>query len=175
VTILVSASRRTARLRTLVTDEHAHALGRVLFAMVAFWAYIAFSQLLIIWIGGIPREVAYYARRTAGSWGWVTALLTGGMFVIPFLALIARAPKRRTGSLTAVASGVLCMHYVDVYWMIIPVHDAAGLDLRWVDLGAILLLGGLSCLWVGRAYGRRSPLPAHLPERVEGLAYEAAR
>jgi hypothetical protein len=175
VTILVCASRRTARLRALVTVEHAHALGRVLFAMVAFWAYIAFSQLLIVWIGGIPREVAYYARRTAGTWGWVTGVLACGMFVIPFLALIARAPKRRTGFLTAVASGVLFMHYVDVYWMIIPVHDVAGLRLQWVDLGAILLFGGLSCLWVGRAYGRRSPLPAHLPEMVEGLAYEAAR
>jgi hypothetical protein len=67
------------------------------------------------------------------------------------------------------------MHYLDVYWMVMPAHDASGARPHWLDLAAILLVGGVSCLWVSRSYHRRSPLPVHAPERLEGLGYEAAQ
>jgi hypothetical protein len=37
-----------------VTSAHRHALGRVLFAAVCFTTYLAFSELLLIWMANLP-------------------------------------------------------------------------------------------------------------------------
>ena len=66
------------------------------------------------------------------------------------------------------------MHYVDVYWLILPVHDVAGVRPHWVDLGAVLFVGGTSCAWITRRYFAAPPLPVHDPDLAEGLDYEAA-
>ncbi|HLK36909.1 MAG TPA: hypothetical protein VKU41_09190, partial [Polyangiaceae bacterium] len=134
---LTSVMLHLSRLRTAprdrVTPDHAQALGRILFAMVIFWAYMAFSQLLIYWIGDIPEEVSFFGLRTTGSWAVVTGVLVCGMFVAPFFALLNRLWKRRTPYLAIVGAWVFVMHYVDVYWMVLPMHDAAGARPHWLD------------------------------------------
>jgi hypothetical protein len=156
------------------SPDLAQALGRVLFAMVVFWAYISFDQLLIYWIGDIPEEVSYFARRTAGSWTAVTYVIVLGHFVIPFFVLLNRRLKRHRAVLAAVGAWVFVMQFVDVYWQVLPVHDQAGARPHWLDLGAALFVGGLSCAWIVRRYGTAAPLPLHVPELAEGLGYEAA-
>jgi hypothetical protein len=156
------------------TPEHAQALGRLLFAMVAFWAYMAFSQLLIYWIADIPAEIPFYAARTRGSWSGVTYLLVCGNFVAPFFLLLNRQWKRRGDYLALVGAWLFMMHYVDVYWLVLPVHDARGADPDWLDLGAILFVGGVSCAWIARRWAGAPPLPRHAPDLAEGLSYEAA-
>ena len=66
------------------------------------------------------------------------------------------------------------MQFVDVYWQVMPVHDESGARPHWLDLGAVLFVGGLSCAWVVRRYGSAAPLPLHVPELADGLKYEAA-
>ncbi len=175
---LVSVMMHLSRLRAVpalrITGDHAQALGRVLFAMIIFWAYMAFSQLLIYWIGNIPEEVAYYGRRTTGSWAHVTGLLVCGMLVGPFFALLNRHWKRHTGYLAAIGAFLFLMHFVDIYWLIMPVHDRGGVVPHWTDGGAILFVGGLSCAWIVHRYFGASPLPLHDPELAEGINYEAA-
>ncbi len=156
------------------TPDHAQAVGRVLFAMVIFWAYMAFSQLLIYWIGDLPVEISYYRLRTTGSWSAVTALLVFGHFFFPFFALLSRRMKRQAGYLGWMAAWLFVMHFVDVYWMIMPVHDPAGVRPHWLDLAAAMFIGGLSSASIVRSYARVSPLPAHVPELADGLDYEAA-
>jgi hypothetical protein len=157
-----------------VTGGHSQALGRVLFAMVAFWAYMAFSQLLIQWSADIPAEVTFYRRRSTGSWAAVSAALVGGHFVAPFFLLLNRRWKRRTGYLASVGALLLFMHLVDVYWLIVPAAEPAGARPHWVDFAAILFVGGLSCAWVLYRYASAPPVPLNVPERAKGLAYEAA-
>jgi hypothetical protein len=157
-----------------LTPDHAQALGRLLFAMVCFWAYMAFSQLLIDWIGDIPGEVAFYRLRTTGSWSAIAGLLVCGHFVAPFFALLNRHWKRHPDYLAAVAAWMLAMHFVDVYWLVLPVHDRAGMRPHWLDLGAILFVGGVSCAWITRRYFDAPPLPLHDPGLAKGLDYEAA-
>ncbi len=69
-----------------ITDEHYHDLGKWMFALTVFWAYIAFSQYLLIWYANIPEETIFYKHRFAGTWGWVSGLLLVGRFIIPFCA-----------------------------------------------------------------------------------------
>jgi hypothetical protein len=157
-----------------VTADHAQALGRVLFAMIIFWAYMAFSQLLIYWIGDVPEEIDYYRWRTAGSWSAVTASLIVGHFFAPFGALLSRHWKRNLSFLGSVAAWVLAMHFVDAYWMVLPNIDRTGVRLHWLDAAALLFVGGLCAAWVVRRYAALSPMPLHVPELDAGLDYEAA-
>jgi hypothetical protein len=174
VSVMLRILQRFGAERVPVTPDHAQALGRLLFAMVIFWAYIAFGQLLIYWIGDIPAEVSYFGRRTAGTWTWVTYLLVFGHFVVPFLVLLNRHLKRDTRALAAAGAWVFAMHFVDITWQVLPLHDAAGLRPQGSDLGAVLFVGGLSCAWIVRRYVTAAPLPLNAPELAEGLEYEAA-
>jgi hypothetical protein len=169
----VTHGRGGARPATL-TPDHSQALGRVILGLVSFWAYMAFSQLLIYWIADIPAEITFYGQRMAGSWTGVTVLLVAGHFVVPFFALLNRRWKRSPGHLALVSAWVLAMHYVDVYWLILPVHDVAGVRPHWLDAGAVLFVGGICCAWITRRYFAASPLPLHDPDLTDGLDYEAA-
>ncbi|HEY1692507.1 MAG TPA: hypothetical protein VGG39_10110 [Polyangiaceae bacterium] len=173
VSVLSSLARRRAD-RATPSPDHAQALGRLLFAMVSFWAYMAFSQLLITWIGDLPAEATFYGRRTAGSWTTVTTLLVCGNFVAPFFALLNRRWKRNNGYLAVVGGWLVVMHFVDVYWLVLPVCDLDGARPHWVDLGAVLFVGGVASTWIARRYLAAPSLPVHDPELAEGLDYEAA-
>jgi hypothetical protein len=174
---LVSVMVNVSRLRPTappVTGDHAQALGRLLFAMIIFWAYMAFSQLLIYWIGDIPEEVSYYRLRASGTWRAATFLLVLGHFAGPFFALLNRRWKRDFAYLASVGWWMLLMHFVDVYWMVMPVLDRSGIRPHWLDLGAILFVGGLSCAWIVRRYTSAAPMPLHVPDLAQGIHYEAA-
>ena len=157
------------------TADHAQALGRVLFAMVVFWAYMAFSQLLIYWIGNVPAEVTFFAVRTTGvvvgrHLAPRRGPLRGAVLRAPQPPDEARPrlPRRRS------ARGCSSMHFVDTYWLILPVYDSAGFRPHWLDAGAVMFVGGLSCAWIVRRYVTAARLPRHAQELAEGLDYEAA-
>jgi hypothetical protein len=174
VTLMLHVVRLRSRPPLPVTPDHAQALGRLLLAMIAFWAYMAFSQLLIHWMAEIPDEITFYSARTAGTWMGVAWLLVVGHFVLPFFALLNRRWKRHLGHVGVVAAWVLLMHLVDVYWLVLPLHDTAGVRLHWVDAGAALFVGSTTCAWIVRRYYGVAPLPIHDPQLAEGLGYEAA-
>ncbi len=168
----LSRLRQVPQLR--VTGDHAQAIGRLLFAMIIFWAYMAFSQLLIYWIANIPKETAFFALRTTGSWNAITYLLVFGHFIVPFFGLLNRKWKRHVDYVASVGTWALFMHFVDMYWLVMPVNDRYGVRPHWLDLGAILFVGGLSCAWIVHRYFTAAAIPRHVPELAEGLNYEAA-
>ncbi|MEW6741666.1 MAG: quinol:cytochrome C oxidoreductase [Planctomycetota bacterium] len=112
--------RRAGYLTHVVTSEHFHDIGKFVFAFVVFWAYIAFSQYLLIWYGNLPEETGYFLRRQRGGWGVLSLLLLCGHFIVPFLVLLSRVPKRRGTALALTAAWVLFMHWWDLYWLVMP-------------------------------------------------------
>ena len=94
VTLLALGARRFGGLSDVITVEHLHDLGKLLFGFTVFWAYIAFSQYFLIWYAAIPEETTWYALRMQGEWRLVSALLLLCHFVVPFVALLPRATKR---------------------------------------------------------------------------------
>ena len=102
------------RLRTSMTVEHYHDLGKLLFAFVIFWGYIAFSQYLLIWYANIPEETEWYLVRQSGPWLWVSLVLLFGGLLIPFCGLLSRHAKRRRWSLAFWAVWLLAMHWLDL-------------------------------------------------------------
>jgi len=153
--IAVAAPRleREGYLAGIITVSHYHALGKLLFTFLLFWAYIAFAQLLLIWIADLPREATWFVARTAGSWAAVSGLIVVGHFLLPFFALLSRELKRRPAALAAVGAWLLVMHFVDVYWIVLPVPHPAGTRPHWLDAAAVVGIAGAAAafgLWRAR-------------------------
>jgi hypothetical protein len=155
-----------------VGDEHRHALGKLLLTFVLLWAYLGYSQLIVIWSADLPREVAWYVARR-GGWDAVAALLVVGHLIVPTLALFVRAVKRSALLLGALGAWLLAMHYVDVYWLVLPERTPGQVAPHWLDLATLAAVTGAT---VATAVWRRGAEPA-VPERdprlPEALAYDA--
>ncbi len=102
-----------------MTVEHYHDVGKLLFAFVFFWGYVAFSQFMLIWAANIPEETGYFMKRwfsppgEIGRWGIVTICLLMFHFIVPFIILMSRHTKRRLQALAAFAAWMLiwrCRH-----------------------------------------------------------------
>jgi hypothetical protein len=120
-------------------------LGSLLLAFVMIWAYLAFSQFLIIWSGNLPEEISWYLNRTSGGWQWIALALAVFYFVVPFLALLSRDIKSNPRRLAAVAAGIVCTSYVAQFWTVAPAFHPRNLHVHWLDLAALIGLSGLWC------------------------------
>ena len=165
--------QRRGLLTRAVTREHYHDMGKLLFAFIVFWAYIAFSQYMLIWYGNIPEETAFYLRRQTGGWGWIGLVLVFGHFLVPFAALLSRVPKRRPGLLAAVSVWVLLMHWVDVYWLVIP-QESTALSLPLVDVAVLVAFAGAMTVWTARVLGKVSLIAEGDPRLAESMTFENA-
>ncbi len=162
-------------MRELLQPRHFHDYGKLLLAFVMLWTYFQLSQLIIIWSGNLPEEVPYYLSRTAGGWKWLSILLTVGHFALPFLLLLSRDLKRDARRLAWVAGLLLVMRWLDLYWQAVPAlahGEPAAAAPTWIDLAALLGLGGL---WLALFLGelaKRPLLPAFEPYLKEALSHE---
>ena len=155
-----------------ITTEHLHDLGKLLFAFTVFWAYIAFSQFFLIWYGNIPEETIFYKVRLAGGFKLVTIALAVGHFAVPFFFLMSRTTKRNAATLVAAALWLLAMHYVDVYWLVIPSIEGLGARPGIVDVAAMLAAGGAFLGAFGLLLVRSPLVPQGDPRLSESLAFE---
>ncbi len=157
LTVLVLSLQRAGALSEAITVEHLHDLGKLTFAFVVFWGYMAFSQYFLIWYGNIPEETVWFLHRWEGSWKTVSLLIVFGHFAVPFFLLFPRAPKRNRTVLLAAGLWLLMMHAVDVYWLVMPSLHEHGVEPSWIDVVTFFGAGGvfLSLLW---RYLKHSPL-----------------
>lgn len=175
---LMTLAARKGPLAQHVHQDTLHALGQWLFAWCVFWAYIAFSQYFLIWYANIPEETIWFQHRWLGvsnateptDWRWLSILLPIGQFAIPFLVIMSAVMKRRPMVLGIASAGMLLMHYLDIYWLVMPeLHHQVQLKFAWMDAGALAMVGGL-CAWAVSAALRKSPAyPIHDPRLQEAL------
>ncbi len=147
VTALLAWIRSKRKLEGVVTTEHFHDLGKLMFSFSVFWAYIAFSQYFLIWYSNIPEETAFYLHRKENGWQFLTYFLIMGHFFTPFLILIHRPVKRAPGILLLVGAFMVLAHILDLYWIVRPTVFSYALDAEetpavlgflWLDAAAIL-------------------------------------
>ena len=131
--LVVTWLRSMGYLQKVVTDEHYHLMGKLLFAFTVFWAYIAFSQYFLIWYANITEETRFYLIRNTEAWRWVSMFIVVGHFVAPFLLLLSQQRKKRPAVVAGVCIWILFMHLVDIYWNVIPERGPSlGVGV-WVD------------------------------------------
>jgi len=143
----------------VATPSRFNDLGNLLLTSVMLWAYVAFSQYLIIWAENLPREITWYVHRTAHGWKGVAFLLLLLHFAVPFFLLLFRAVKRNPAWLGALAGTLLVLRLVDDYWRVVPTFRPAGLAVHWTDVTTPLGIGGLWVALFAEILRRRPPLP----------------
>ncbi len=151
--------------------RHFHDLGKMMFAFTMLWAYVSFSQYLIVWSGNIPEEISWYLARFRGGWGWVGAAVLLLHFVLPFLLLLSRQANRNPRTLTAAAALLVVMRFVDTSWLVLPAFSKGVFRLNWMDLAAPIGLGGLWLALYTRNLHARPLLPVNDPGFEEALAH----
>jgi len=152
-----------------ISAEQFHDLGKLLLAFVMLWTYFMLSQFLITWAGNLPEEIPWYLKRLQGGWQFLTVGLLLVHFVLPFLVLLSRDVKRKPRRLAFIAAWIVVAQLLDVFWLVTPSFNGDGLTVHWLDLMAVIGVGGV-WLWtfVWQLKGR--PLLAlhdpSLPEHV---------
>jgi hypothetical protein len=94
--------------------------GRLLFAISCIWAYLWFSQYMLIWYAHIPWEAGYFVNRLRTDWASLFYLCLTLNWLIPFLALMPHRSKTSPSTLGKIAAVVLIGHWVEIYLMIFP-------------------------------------------------------
>jgi hypothetical protein len=157
-----------------VTVEHFHDLGKLLFAFNVFWAYIAFSQYMLIWYGNIPEETEWFLKRQTGDWAWVSLALLVGHFIIPFLVLVSRAVKRRPRLLAVAGSYMVVMTWLDLYWLVVPEFSPGEARFGLIDVFCFAGVAGVYLLALALGLKRHSLIPEGDPRLQESLTFHTA-
>jgi hypothetical protein len=130
----------------IISKENFRHLGNLLLAFTMTWAYLAYSQLIVIWSGDLPHEITWYVHRIAGGWRWVAVLLLVFHFLGPFLFLLFRAAKQSGAALTTIALVIFATHIVDLWWLVATSIYTHGFYVSWI---APLALVGIGGIWLG--------------------------
>jgi hypothetical protein len=158
--------RNVPPISTQYSVARQHDLGNFLLAFVMFWAYVSFSQLIIIWSANLPEETPWYLHRSRGGWQYVAMGLCVLHFFAPFLLLLSRQAKRSARWLAGIAVLLLAMRWVDLHFLVSPAIWPDQFFLHWTHITAMLGLGGI---WIA-TFCWRLPARASLP--VYDLAEE---
>ncbi|MGE4132788.1 MAG: molybdopterin oxidoreductase [Bdellovibrionales bacterium] len=167
--LLILYCRKKGLLAGYVDENHLHDLGKFLFAFTVFWAYIAYSQYMLIWYANLPEETLFYMPRVTGSWMYVSAALLLFKFVVPFLALLSRRNKRNPAFLGVICVLILIMQYVDLYWLIYPNLNGEKVIFGLPEILVWLGFGGIFLFTVTRFLGTHAIVPFRDPRIHESL------
>ncbi|MCA2977471.1 MAG: quinol:cytochrome C oxidoreductase [Myxococcaceae bacterium] len=168
-------------LKTAITTEHFHDLGKYVYGYGVFWAYIAFSQFILIWYANIPEETEFYIMRTQGGWQYVSYALPVLHFFVPFFFLLSRHVKRSRLGLAIGCAWMLVMHVVDLYWLIMPNaglhgggegHHEPHLAVSYLDVTALIGFVGVFLALFGFWLNRHKVVAINDPRLGESLAHE---
>jgi len=172
LSVVSAAMRGAGLLDTVISAEHLQDIGKFLFAFTAFWAYIAFSQFFLMWYANLPEETIWFKPRIEGSWLPVSLLLMAGHFVAPFFYLMGRRVKRNGATLAVGGAWVLAMHFVDIYWQVMPTLHPEGLRPSALDVAALVAIGGCFVAAASWLMRRQALVPMRDPRLAESLAFE---
>ena len=139
--LLITALRGAGYFENVISLEHYHTMGKLMFAFTVFWAYIGFSQYMLIWYANIPEETVYFLRRNTESWQILSTALVVGHFFVPFLLLLPNPGKRKPAFLCGMAVWILLMHLLDIYVVVLPALHKAGVVVSWMDFACLAAIG----------------------------------
>ncbi|HEY2572941.1 MAG TPA: hypothetical protein VGH65_02690, partial [Verrucomicrobiaceae bacterium] len=167
--LVITALRRAGYLQEIVTIEHYHIMGKWMLAFSVFWAYIGFSQYMLIWYANIPEETQYFLARNTASWWNLSVLLVFGRFFGPFAILLLQSIKKHPHQLCWMAGWVIFMQALDMYIIVLPAYHGTGVHPSIWDLISLVAMGSTLAFLYLRAVRRPSLFPVRDPRLVESL------
>lgn len=169
--ITASALRRVEPLTVMAKADPFHDLGNLLLAFTMLWAYMSFSQYLIIWSGNLSEEIPWYLKRSLHGWRWLAMLLMVFHFFVPFFLLLFRINKRLPQNLWRISALLLVMQWLNDVWLVIPAFPKAGWLTPVFLVAATVGIGGLWVAAFSWLLAQRTLLPRHDPLLEEVLAH----
>jgi hypothetical protein len=133
---------------------------------VMTWAYLAFTQYLIIWAEDLPNEVIWYLPRVRTSWRLLGIAVIVIHFALPFVVLLSRRAKRAPQMLGALAAMLLLAHLLDAFWLVAPTFEPAGFTAHASDLFAVAALSGIWLALFIRGGAGSTPDRSRSPRRA---------
>ena len=171
IALIAILLQRGEGLKKIVTAEHYQDLGKMMFGFTVFWAYIAFSQYMLIWYGNLPEETIWYRHRLEHGWAAHSAVLLIAHFIIPFWVLVSRGAKRKKAILAVMAVWFLVMNWFDMHWLVMPVHSGDHASIHWLSLSCWLGLFGVVFGSVMFRLRRHSLVPQNDPYLSSSIAF----
>ncbi|TSA20044.1 quinol:cytochrome C oxidoreductase [bacterium] len=147
-----------------------YSLGALMFAFINFWAYIAFSQFLLIWYADLPEETVWFMSRWRNGWEYVSILLIVVHFAIPYFALLTQDSKMDLKRLKLMAIWILFAHLLDLYWLVMPTYSES-VSFSWTEFGFPILLVGLVMVVLSFKMKRNNLVPVGDPKLARGLSF----
>ena len=158
-----------------VTFSSIHDLGKLMFGFSVFWAYVWFSQFLLIFYANLPEETIYFRERFSGHGGryfapFIINLLLN--FVFPFLILMARDSKRNRMFLKLACGSILIGHWFDFYQIQMPgiAKDQGGIGI--IEWGTTLTFASLFIYFVANQLSKANLIPKNHPFIEESLHHD---
>ncbi len=167
--LVITALRRAGYLKDLVTLEHYHVMGKWMLAFSVFWAYIGFSQYMLIWYANIPEETQYFLARNTESWWTLSMILVFGRFFGPFGILLLRSIKKRPHQLCWLAGWIVGMQTLDMYVIVMPAFHGSGVHVSIWDFVSLIAIGATLAFLYLRVVRRPSLFPVRDPRLMESL------
>ncbi|MFT3787483.1 MAG: hypothetical protein QM770_15160 [Tepidisphaeraceae bacterium] len=184
IIIVAQVLQNAGYLRHSITREHFHDLGKFMFAFIFFWGYVGFSQYMLQWYASIPEATPWWSRRGAtvasdvvnnigyhSEFGPWSLLLLCGHFVFPFAYLLSRHVKRHRQALLIGAIWMLAMHWVDMFWIVMPELDNGKFFLGLPEIGSAVGLISLFASYMIWKLGTAKLRPVGDPRLNESLAF----
>jgi MFS family permease len=171
--VMMYLLREAGHFGDALNTEHFHDMGKLLFGFLVFWAYVTFSQFMLIWYASIPEETTYYHLRLSGGWRTFTWFLLVCHFFVPFFGILSRNIKRRVALITLGAAWLLVMHVLEVYWLVMPyTNGGTALTPHWMDGAALFAVAGTYLAFVFFRMGQHPLVPVGDPRLPESLHHE---
>jgi len=170
--VLSIVLRGTMGLAGIYTSRQQHDLGKLCFGFTVFWAYLMWSQFLVIWYGNLTEETYFIFYRLYGAWRPVGIAVFLLVFLIPFIGLLGMKPKLFAPTMVGFALVSLAGIWLERYLEVVPaINHGAGPAIGVPEIGTALFFGGLFVLswsWFARRYPIISPrLAADALEREQ--------
>ncbi|MFH2051079.1 MAG: quinol:cytochrome C oxidoreductase [bacterium] len=173
MTLVTMGLQNSGRLTRIVSPEHFHDYGKLMFAFTFFWGYIAFSQYMLYWYANIPEETSWYLHRSQNGWGKLGIVLIFVAFVLPFAGLISRFAKRQRKLLAFWAVWIIVAQWLNLYWVVMPQYSES-FTFGPMDATCLIGLGGIWLAGVAWLAGGNSLVPLKDPRLEESLRFENA-
>ena len=155
------ALRRAMGLGDVFSSKQQHDLAKLCFGFTVFWAYLMWSQFLVIWYGNLPDETYFIFYRLYGAWRPVGIAVFCLVFLIPFVGLLGVKPKKYPPTLVGFAAVSLVGIWLERYLEVVPsVNHGAGPAIGVPEIGTTLFFGGLFLLawaWFAGRYPMIAP------------------
>ncbi len=171
--IVTMALRDEGLVKDALKVEHFHDMGKLLFGFMVFWAYVSFSQFMLIWYAALPEETSFYHLRwDVGPWKTVSLAIVIMHFVVPFFTILSRNAKRRLPILRTGAMVLLGMHAVEMYWIVMPNYHGGDVHFHWLDIACFLGVGGTYLAVVFNRMTKHPLIPIGDPRLSRSLQHE---